>query len=113
MSCERNHVAHTTAVVLKPCFSWHAACRALHLELPYTEAIRAVLLLGGDTDTNAAIVGGLVGALWGAAAIPASMKQPVLSFGRGSGGQPRPSFLHAEQQPRLFEQLWRDTTASG
>jgi hypothetical protein len=29
------------------------SCRALHLELPYTDAMRHVLLLGGDTDTNA------------------------------------------------------------
>lgn len=28
-------------------------CRALHLELPYVDAIKHVLLLGGDTDTNA------------------------------------------------------------
>ncbi|KAK9835110.1 hypothetical protein WJX84_001459 [Apatococcus fuscideae] len=33
---------------------------------------------GGDTDTNAAIVGGLMGALWGAKAIPDSMSGPVL-----------------------------------
>lgn len=31
----------------------------------YTECIKDVLLKGGDTDTNAAIVGGLIGALVG------------------------------------------------
>jgi hypothetical protein len=65
-----------------------------------------VLLLGGDTDTNAAIVGGLSGALWGAAALPSDMTEPVLQFGQGSVGRKRPSFLHPDQLPQLFEQLW-------
>jgi hypothetical protein len=30
-----------------------ACCRALHLELQYVDAMKHVLLLGGDTDTNA------------------------------------------------------------
>ena len=36
----------------------------------YEAAIRDMLLRGGDTDTNAAIVGGLLGARWGLEAIP-------------------------------------------
>ena len=36
----------------------------------YEAAIRDMLLQGGDTDTNAAIVGGLLGARWGLDAIP-------------------------------------------
>ena len=35
---------------------------------------------GGDTDTNAAIVGAMMGALWGASHIPAYMSGPVLAF---------------------------------
>ncbi len=31
----------------------------------YDVAIKHMLREGGDTDTNAAIVGGLIGALWG------------------------------------------------
>lgn len=54
----------------------------------------------------AAIVGGMVGALWGAAAIPSSMTGPVLDYGEGSGGQTRPAFLHARQLPDLFDRLW-------
>jgi hypothetical protein len=54
----------------------------------------------------AAIVGGLVGALWGASAIPSFMSEPVLAFGAGCKGRKRPEFLHARQLPQLFDQLW-------
>lgn len=56
---------------------------------------------------HAAIVGGMAGALWGAAAIPCNMTGPVLSFDAdSSGGQPRPRFLHAARLPQLFDRLW-------
>jgi ADP-ribosyl-[dinitrogen reductase] hydrolase len=34
-------------------------------ETTYDVAIKEILSKGGDTDTNAAIVGGLLGAAWG------------------------------------------------
>ena len=37
-----------------------------------------VLLLGGDTDTNAAICCGMLGALWGVQQIPDAMRAAVL-----------------------------------
>lgn len=55
----------------------------------YDHAIRAVLSLGGDTDTNAAIVGGLVGAGIGVHGIPNQMLSPVLECDTALG-QPRP-----------------------
>jgi hypothetical protein len=55
---------------------------------------------------HAAIVGGLVGALWGASAIPPFMTGPVLKF-EGRGGPTRPSFLHTRHLPGLFEGLWQ------
>ena len=66
---------------------------------------------GGDTDTNAAIVGALVGALWGAAAIPAYMQRPVLEYEGlpGQGGAtpvPRPAELRAGRIPDLARQLF-------
>lgn len=45
--------------------------------ISYEDAIRITLQKGGDTDTNAAIVGGLIGAYH---SIPDSMLQPVLQF---------------------------------
>jgi ADP-ribosyl-[dinitrogen reductase] hydrolase len=43
----------------------------------YEDAIKITLMKGGDTDTNAAIVGGMVGAY---NTIPDYMKTPVLEF---------------------------------
>lgn len=51
-----------------------------HPEINYEEAIKITLKKGGDTDTNAKIVGSLVGALHGVRAIPAYMSEPVLAF---------------------------------
>jgi ADP-ribosyl-[dinitrogen reductase] hydrolase len=48
-----------------------------HPDISYEEAIKRTLMLGGDTDTNAAIVGGLLGAY---KPIPEYMLQPVLTF---------------------------------
>ena len=48
-----------------------------HPEISFEEAIKITLMKGGDTDTNAAIVGGLVGAYQ---PIPDYMKDPVLAF---------------------------------
>lgn len=68
----------------------------------------------GDTDTNAAIVGGMLGALWGAAAIPGWMTEPVLAYeGRPDqgGGFPRPAELRAAVLPGLAAQLYEAATA--
>ena len=41
----------------------------------YHDSIRSVIQLGGDTDTNACIVGGMLGALCGIKNIPDNMIQ--------------------------------------
>jgi ADP-ribosylglycohydrolase len=46
----------------------------------YETAINLTLTFNGDTDTNACIVGGMLGALWGYKAIPEYMRTPVLNF---------------------------------
>jgi len=48
-----------------------------HPEITYEEAIQKTIMKGGDTDTNAAIVGGLVACYH---TIPEYMLQPVLQF---------------------------------
>jgi len=60
----------------------------------YVEALRETLAGGGDTDSNARIVGGLVGARWGAGAILEAMKAAVLGCDTGRGPHPRPEALH-------------------
>ena len=55
-------------------------------------------MLGGDTDTNGAIVGGLIGALVGIHNIPEKMIEKILSFdNNGSEGIKRPDFLSVKQ----------------
>jgi ADP-ribosylglycohydrolase len=51
-----------------------------HIETyTYTEAIESVLMLGGDTDTNAKIVGNLFGAYY-PECVPKFMSEPVLAL---------------------------------
>ncbi len=59
-----------------------------HPEIDYENAILTTLMKGGDTDTNAAIVGGMVGAYY---SIPDYMLKPVMEFDCTSGkGHMRP-----------------------
>ena len=51
------------------------------------EAVIDTVMRGGDTDTNAAICGALLGALWGRDAIPAQWTERVLNC-RPAAGQP-------------------------
>jgi ADP-ribosylglycohydrolase len=84
------------------------AFRHLMRRTPFSQALAQTLAGGGDTDTNAAIVGGLMGALHGAAAIPDAMIQPLLLCDTSkAGGQARnrPAWLHARRLPELAEQL--------
>lgn len=86
------------------------AFRHLARGTTYAEALRETLLGGGDTDTNACIVGGLVGARWGAAAIPEEMRGAVLTCDTRQG-QPRPEELHPRDVPRLVRSLFAQRCA--
>src|SRR5207302_9577861 len=69
------------------------AFRHLQLGTSYVAAQRETLAGGGDTDTNACIVGGLVGARWGLRAIPEPMRAEVLGCDTSRGKNPRPDSL--------------------
>ena len=87
----------------------HAFTRAVyHLRkgTSYEEAMRQTLQGGGDTDTNGAIVGGLIGAAVGAGGIPERMKRPVLACEPSTGAQPRPEWLWPTQIPSIVERLF-------
>lgn len=75
------------------------------------EGIRATLAAGGDTDTNACIVGGALGTLWGSAGIPAHMAQPVLQYKHPAPGRwpghARPELLQGARIPELAAALVR------
>ena len=64
-------------------------------------------MLGGDTDTNSAIVGGLIGALVGVHNIPEKMMNKILTFdNQGKHGIPRPDFLSVQKRSLdLIEKL--------
>jgi len=67
-------------------------------------ALTETLSGGGDTDTNACIVGGLIGAAVGVNGIPPASREAVLSsdFSRGRS---RPDFLHPRGVPAMVEAL--------
>ena len=77
------------------------AFRHLQLNSNYEHAIRETLIGGGDTDTNACIVGGLVGAAKGlfsphlesTGSVPFNMAYPVITCDTNKGGQYRPDWL--------------------
>ncbi|WP_327108729.1 ADP-ribosylglycohydrolase family protein [Nonomuraea glycinis] len=89
------------AVVLAP--SWHpdqatefngaiwpclgSAVWALRTTSGPAEALRVAVDLGGDTDTVGAVTGGLVGAFYGFAAIPARWTEPLHVPLPGAGGR--------------------------
>lgn len=67
----------------------------------YIDAISMTLLGGGDTDTNACIVGGMVGALHGIQAIPEPMRSAVTRCDT-SKGRHRPEWLHTTKIEELI-----------
>jgi ADP-ribosylglycohydrolase len=58
-----------------PCLG--SAVWALRTTDSYEHAVRAAIDLGGDTDTVAAVTGGLAGAVYGADAIPERWTEPL------------------------------------
>ncbi|MCG5216947.1 ADP-ribosylglycohydrolase family protein [Streptosporangium sp. KLBMP 9127] len=68
-----------------PCLG--SAVWALRTTRSYEDAIRTAIDLGGDTDTVAAVTGGLAGAVYGLAAIPARWTEPLHVPLPGSGGR--------------------------
>ena len=51
-------------------FTAGVALRVAGEGMPFEQGLRDVVALGGDTDTNAAVAGALLGAMHGAAALP-------------------------------------------
>jgi ADP-ribosyl-[dinitrogen reductase] hydrolase len=65
------HAIHTTPLPADDRDAGTFACQ--HLQ----RSLHAAVRIGGDTDTVAAIAGGLLGAYWGASAVPASWRRIV------------------------------------
>lgn len=73
----------------------------------YSQAIKTTLLKGGDTDTNAKIVGSVVGGLVGFDEIPDYMLRPVINFDcvNTDVGHPRPKKYNVSKAIKLIAQL--------
>ncbi|MFF4769893.1 ADP-ribosylglycohydrolase family protein [Streptomyces sp. NPDC001255] len=82
-----------------PCLG--SAVWALRTTGGFEAALRAAIDLGGDTDTVAAVTGGLAGARYGAGAIPARWTEPLHVPLPGWDGR----VLRAEDLRRLAEEL--------
>ena len=86
------------------CIGFTHAFRHLAAGSDYVTAIRETIAGGGDTDTNACIVGGLIGAACGAESIPEAMREKVLGCTTETGRR-RPEWLHAAQIPDLVDRI--------
>ena len=64
---------------------------------------------GGDTDTTAAIVGGMIGAAEGYSKIPEKVKQKILTCDTSQSRYPRPDFLSPLKSDllTLIEKLYK------
>lgn len=78
------------------------AIRALASGEPYLAAIEAVLAGGGDTDTNAAITGGLIAAVQPP---PDQLTAAMRESDTAAGAHPRPARYHPADAPALAAAL--------
>lgn len=99
--------AHQLAGFVRHAFT--AAFYHLGQGTDYREALAATLAQGGDTDTNACIVGGLIGALHGIEGIPPEMLDGLLNCDTRKGRM-RPDEYTIKPVPdnlgRLGAVLW-------
>lgn len=70
----------------------------------YQTALTETLLGGGDTDSNACIGGGLVGALHGMSSIPTVMTQALLTCDT-QVRRPRPDVYSTRELPAMMTAL--------
>ena len=77
----------------------------LYHDYDYTTALEEVLLKGGDTDTNACIVGGLLGAHRGYYQLPIVMMRMLNRCNTKKGSQRRPEMYSYKRVIRNLIQL--------
>jgi ADP-ribosyl-[dinitrogen reductase] hydrolase len=88
--------------------AFHNAFRHLASGTPIEDALVETVGEGGDTDTNAAICGALLGAAQGRAAIPVRWSMAVLAcrpLSETGARQPRPARYWPDDVPLLAEAL--------
>lgn len=101
----RDFITHRSWVIIA---FQNALWQMLHASSPEDGVVNTVMQ-GGDTDTNAAIAGALLGAIYGEEAVPARWKQAILSCrperGREGVHQPRPERFWAADALTLADAL--------
>lgn len=88
--------------------AWRNAFHHLAVGIPVEEAIVTTVGRGGDTDTNAAICGALLGAADGRRALPTRWTMPILScrpLADLGARRPRPAAYWPDDAPMLAEAL--------
>ena len=106
-----NYPYHPQAGFIRIAFTH--AFRLLIQGADFMTAMREVLSGGGDTDTNACIVGGLIGAADGCNAIPAGMAKAVIKCDTSKGRHNRPGFLSGKHIPDLAVRLMSGVDCRG
>lgn len=84
----------------------------LRNETSYQDAIQQTLLLGGDTDTNAAIVGGMIGAFHGVTGIPQNLRHKMINYKYDKSakvGYLRPDDFQPNQIEELITDLYHNS----
>jgi ADP-ribosylglycohydrolase len=69
----------------------------IEYEQLFYHSLKETIRLGGDTDTNACIVAGLIGSAVGVKNIPKDMINKLLSFDCTTQGRLRPEFLSVKK----------------
>lgn len=97
--------------------AFYTAFYSLAYSKSYQEGIDYVIRLGGDTDTNAAITGGLLGALFGYDKLRAEERtfgniQKVLHIVPGTEDEVRPFEYTLHDFDTLTERMWNLTRSS-
>ena len=86
---------------------WPFQLAFMHLRLGtgYEAGLRATLATGGEPSTNAAIVGGMLGALHGANAVPEQLIAAARDCRVGSRGLPQQDHMRAKEIPECARLL--------
>ncbi|GAA1253587.1 hypothetical protein GCM10009665_50290 [Kitasatospora nipponensis] len=89
-----------------PCLG--SAVWAVRTTTSFEAAVRAAVDLGGDTDTVAAVTGGLAGAIYGLDAVPARWPEPLRLPLPGQGGwvMRLPARPGSEEAPAGVRGVW-------
>lgn len=85
-------------------YAFTYAFHSLHNRMDFSQAIKETLVKGGDTDTNACIVGGLMGAFHGMDGLPATALNKIMTC-KTKHGQPRPENYTARHVTKYLETL--------